>query len=140
MDDALLLAKDRLELNNIKVEKNYSGDLCNITVDPEKVKIAFLILIVNAVEAMEPGKGVLKIKIKSGADECIVEITDNGHGMTEEQLNKVFEPYFSTKSTGNGLGLTNTANIILNHKGDISVTSKPLEGTTFIIKFDLSAP
>ena len=139
MDDALLLAKDRLELNNIKVEKKYSGDICNITVDPEKVKIAFLNLIVNAVEAMEPGKGLLQIQIRGEAGKCIVEITDNGHGMTEEQLNKVFEPYFSTKSTGNGLGLTNTANIILNHKGDISVTSKPFQGTTFIIKFDPSA-
>ena len=138
LDEALELAKDRLELNRIKVEKNYSLDICKIAVDTEKIKIAFLNLIVNAVEAMEPQKGVLQILTKGDNGKCIVEITDNGHGMTEEELNNVFEPYFSTKLNGNGLGLTNTANIILNHKGDISVTSKEGKGTIFIIKFDFS--
>lgn len=138
LDEALELAKDRLELNRIKVEKNYSLDICKIAVDTEKIKIAFLNLIVNAVEAMEPQKGVLQILTKGDNGKCIVEINDNGHGMTEEELNKVFEPYFSTKLNGNGLGLTNTANIILNHKGDISVTSKEGKGTIFIIKFDFS--
>lgn len=138
LDEALGLAKDRLELNDIRVEKKYSSDICNISVDAEKVKIAFLNLIVNAIEATEPHTGLLTICTKAANNKCIVEITDNGRGMTEEQLNKVFEPYFSTKEKGNGLGLTNTANIILNHKGDISVSSKPGKGTTFIIKFDFS--
>jgi signal transduction histidine kinase len=138
MDEAIELAKDRLELHHIKVEKKYSNDICEISVDAEKVKIAFLNLIVNAIEAMEADKGVLEIVTKGEGDKCLVEITDNGHGMTEEQLTNVFEPYFSTKEKGNGLGLTNTANIILNHKGDISVKSKPGKGTTFVIKFDFS--
>lgn len=138
LDEALELAKDRIDLNHIKVEKKYSTDICEITVDSEKIKIAFLNLIVNAVEAMEPHKGVLQILTKGEDNKCVVEITDNGHGMTDEQLNNVFEPYFSTKEKGNGLGLTNTANIILNHKGDISVTSKVDKGTRFTIKFDFS--
>ena len=137
MDEALLLAKDRLELNHIRVQKKYEGSICKISVDADKIKIAFLNLIVNAVEAMEPHHGILNIQISAESDKCIVEITDNGHGMTDEQLNKVFEPYFTTKATGNGLGLTITANIILNHKADISVTSKPGQGTSFIIKFDI---
>ncbi len=139
LDEALELAKDRIDLNHIKVEKKYSDDICKISVDAGKVKIAFLNLIVNAIEATEPHKGTLKILTKGEDDKCVVEITDNGHGMTDEQLNKVFEPYFSTKEKGNGLGLTNTANIILNHKGDIAVNSKPGEGTTFIIKFDFAS-
>lgn len=138
LDEALELAKDRLELNQIKVEKKYSTDICEISVDAEKVKIAFLNLIVNASEAMEPGKGILQILTKGEDGKCIVQITDNGHGMSEEQLNHVFEPYFTTKTSGNGLGLTNTANIILNHKGDISVSSEPGKGTTFTIKFDFA--
>ena len=139
LDDALELAKDRIELNHIKVKKEYSSDICPIAVDAEKVKIAFLNLIVNAIEAMEDHKGILQILTKGEGDKCIVEISDNGHGMTDEQLNHVFEPYFSTKTKGNGLGLTNTANIILNHQGDISVSSEPGSGTTFTIKFDFSA-
>jgi len=139
LDQALELAKDRIELNHIQVKKEYSSDICPIAVDAEKVKIAFLNLIVNAIEAMEDHKGILQILTKGEGDKCIVEISDNGHGMTDEQLNHVFEPYFSTKTKGNGLGLTNTANIILNHQGDISVSSEPGSGTTFTIKFDFSA-
>lgn len=138
VDEALELANDRLELHRIKVEKRFSTDICDISVDAEKVKIAFLNLIVNATEAMEPGKGILQIVTKGEDGKCVVEISDNGHGMTEEQLNHVFEPYFSTKTKGNGLGLTNTANIILNHKGDISVKSEPGKGTVFTIKFDFA--
>lgn len=139
LDEALVLAEDRLELNNIALEKKYSTDIYNVLVDIEKMKIAFLNLIVNAIEAMEPGNGILQILTRGEDDKCVVEITDNGHGMTDEQLNNVFEPYFSTKEKGNGLGLTNTANIILNHKGDIAVISKPGVGTTFTIKFDFSS-
>ena len=138
LDEALILAKDRIDLNNIEIKRQYSTDICSVSVDLAKVKIAFLNLYVNAIEAMEPGKGILKIKTKGENGKCVVEITDNGEGMTEEQLNNVFEPYYSTKKNGNGLGLTNTANIILNHDGDISIKSKPGEGTTFEIKFNFA--
>ena len=138
LDEALVLAKDRIDLNNIEIKKQYSTDICSVSVDVTKVKIAFLNLFVNAIEAMEPGNGILEIKTKGENGKCVVEITDNGEGMTEEQLNNVFEPYYSTKKSGNGLGLTNTANIILNHDGDISIKSKPGEGTTFEIKFNFS--
>lgn len=140
LDDALDMAKDRLELHHINLEKKYSMGICNISVDAEKIKIAFLNLIVNAIEAMEPGKGILQIHTKEEENRCVIEIIDNGYGMTEEQLNNLFEPYFTTKSNGNGLGLTNTQNIILNHRGSISVNSKPGEGTSFIIKFDFTHP
>jgi len=138
LDDALDMAKDRLELHHITVEKNYNTGLCNISVDAEKIKIAFLNLIVNAIEAMQPGEGILKIQTKEEENKCVVEITDNGYGMTEEQLNNLFEPYFTTKTNGNGLGLTNTQNIILNHRGSINVNSKPGKGTSFTIKFDFT--
>ena len=134
------MAKDRINLNHIKIEKNYGIGICEISVDKEKIKIAFLNLIVNAIEAMEPGKGVLQITSREEEGRCAVEMTDNGYGMTEEQLNKLFEPYFTTKEKGNGLGLTNTQNIILNHKGNIYAISKPGEGTTFFVKFDFATP
>ncbi len=138
LDEALLLAKDRIDLTNIQIERKYSADICNVSVDAEKIKIAFLNLIVNAIEAMKPGEGILELKTKGEAGKCVVEIIDNGEGMNEEQLNNVFEPYYSTKKGGNGLGLTNTANIILNHDGDINIKSKPGKGTTFQIKFNFA--
>ena len=130
--------KDRLELNQIKLQKKYSTDICNIHADAAKVKIAFVNLMVNAIEAMEPGKGVLQIATRGADGKCVVELKDNGSGMTEDQLNRLFEPYFTTKSNGNGLGLTNTQNIILNHDGSIYVSSSPGKGTSFTVKFDFA--
>lgn len=137
LDDALGLAKDRIELKRIKVSTDYDPDICNIKVDEERLKIAFLNIIVNAIEAMPDGQGELSIKSKEVNGKCHISFKDNGEGMSEETLNKLFEPYFTNKQNGNGLGLTNTQNIILNHKGKIEVNSQEGEGTTFNIYLDL---
>ena len=138
LEEALELAKDRIDLNQISVEKNYTTEDCEVFVDREKIKVALLNIIVNAIEAMENGKGVLQLKTKREGNRCIVEIRDNGKGMDEEALQKLFEPYFTSKMKGNGLGLTNTQNIILNHKGKINAYSKPGKGAMFVITLDLS--
>ena len=139
LEETLELAKDRLELNQITVEKNYSTETCEISVDKEKMKVAFLNIIVNAIEAMEKGTGILYLTTKKQDNKCIVEIRDNGKGMDEEAQQKLFEPYFTSKLKGNGLGLTNTQNIILNHNANIRVYSKPGEGSCFSITLDLLA-
>jgi signal transduction histidine kinase len=136
LDETLEGAKDRIHLKNITVTKEYAGDLCDIAVDVERIKIAFLNIIVNAVEAMEPGSGILQLRTLSKDGKCVVSITDNGPGIEEESLSKVFEPYFTSKPKGTGLGLTNTQNIILNHNGHISFESKKGVGTTFTIQLD----
>ena len=135
VDESLELAKDRIDLNNIKLVKLYSEDICAIKVDSDKIKIALLNIIINAIEAMEPGKGILTITTEGG-DKCTVTITDNGKGMDAETVGKLFEPYFTGKPKGTGLGLTNTQNIILNHKGYIYVKSEPGNGTSFIITLE----
>ncbi len=136
LDEALELANDRITLNHVTISKNYGADLCDIFADKEKIKIAFLNIIVNAVESINHNNGLLTITTKSENDKCMVEITDNGIGMDNNALSRLFEPYFTTKQKGNGLGLTNTQNIILNHKGSIQVESTPGTGTSFIIRFD----
>ncbi len=138
LDETLELAKDRLQLNNMKVHKDFTKDICDISVDVERIKIAFLNIIVNAIEAMEPEKGILYLKTESKNGKCVITISDNGIGMDKESLSKLFEPYFTSKPKGTGLGLTNTQSIILNHKGLISVESEPGKGTTFIISLDFA--
>lgn len=133
LDETLELAKDRIELKHIKLEKNYVYQGCEVFVDIEKMKIALLNIIVNAIEAMEKEMGVLTIKTSHKNDKCFIDISDNGAGMTEETLQKMFDPYFTNKSAGNGLGLTNTQNIILNHKGTIQVKSEEGKGSIFTI-------
>lgn len=133
LDQALELAEDRISLEHTKVEKNYANDICDIEVDEEKIKIAFLNIIVNALEAMEPGNGVLKITTERMGRQCRVTFDDNGKGMNEEEMSKLFEPFFTSKDKGNGLGLTNTQNVILNHKGKIEVESIEGKGTVFTV-------
>lgn len=139
LDEALAMANDRFELGKIALQKKYSPDLCNVLVDVEKLKIAFLNIIINAIEAMA-GKdnAILQVATKCENGKCVVEISDNGTGMDEKELSKLFEAYYTTKPKGNGLGLANTQNIILNHKGSIEVKSKPGEGTRFVITLKIA--
>ncbi|HWK04931.1 MAG TPA: CHASE3 domain-containing protein [Puia sp.] len=138
LDETLELAEDRIRLNSITVTKNYAGDICDVAVDVERMRIAFLNLIVNAIEAMEPGKGILQLKTLSKDNKCMVIITDNGPGIDKESQSKLFEAYFTTKSKGTGLGLTNTQNIILNHSGHINMESEVGKGTSFMITLDFA--
>ncbi len=137
LDETLELARDRMELKQITLYKKYAGTGCNVLVDAEKMKIAFLNIIVNAIEAMEEGNGILAIQTEIANNKCKIDIRDNGKGMNEETLQKLFDPYFTNKSGGNGLGLTNAQNIVLNHKGNISVKSRPEEGSVFTITLNV---
>ena len=134
LDASLELAIDRIKLNNIQVVKNYDDNLCSLPVDIEKIKIAFLNIIVNAIEAMDEN-GKLEISTTNRDGKCVVKITDNGKGMNQTEVDRLFEPYFTTKEKGNGLGLANSQNIIINHKGSISAESELGKGTSFTISF-----
>lgn len=138
LEETLDMAIDRIELNNIRLEKYYSDEILDVAVDKEKIKLALLNVIVNAIEAMEKNNGVLQIKTKKQGRKCLIEIRDNGTGMDEDALQKLFDPYFTSKPNGNGLGLTNTQSIILSHKGNIKAYSKPGEGTVFIFVLNLA--
>lgn len=137
VEDALELALDRIKFKRILIEKKFDFDICDVEVDAEKIKIALLNLIVNAVEAMESDKGVLSITTLAKDHKCIVEISDNGSGISAEHLDHLFEPFFTSKEKGTGLGLTHTQNIILSHKGSIRVKSELGKGTTFIVTLNL---
>jgi two-component system, sporulation sensor kinase E len=138
LDEALDTVIDRIEFKGIKVIKNYEPEICNIDVDIEKVKIALINLLVNGVEAIDRKEGILKLSTSVKGKICKVEIEDNGSGISNENLERLFEPFFTSKNTGTGLGLTNTQNIILSHGGSIRVKSEVGKGTTFIINFSIS--
>jgi signal transduction histidine kinase len=138
LDETLLESKDRMALTNVTLIKDYDkADQYIVSVDKLKMKIALLNLITNALEAMgkKPGNE-LKVSATEENGKFRIFITDNGPGMDGEDISRIFEPYYTTKKSGNGLGLTNTQNIILNHKGDLSVESQKGKGTTFTITLD----
>lgn len=136
LDETLAMALDRIDLSQVKVVKDYASDASDVAVDKEKIKIAFLNIIINAIESMEKGRGLLMLRTSMNEGRCVIEIIDNGIGMDEDTSQKMFEPYFSNKPKGNGLGLTNTQNIILTHKGKIQISSRPGKGTQFVVTLD----
>ncbi|HTD94818.1 MAG TPA: ATP-binding protein, partial [Chitinophagaceae bacterium] len=133
LDETLELAADRIELNHVRIEKYFEKGMPEVLVDKEKMKLALLNIIVNAIEAMKKDDGLLQIRTYKQGGRCVVEFRDNGAGMDDDTLHKLFEPYFTSKQKGNGLGLTNTQNIILNHKGNINVRSQQGKGSTFFV-------
>lgn len=95
-----------------------------------KIDAVFINLIVNAIQAMNQG-GTLEINIKTHGDYAVIDFIDSGSGIPEEFINKIFEPLFTTKQKGTGLGLASCKNIIEQHNGSIIVKNNP---TTFTIK------
>jgi signal transduction histidine kinase len=115
--------------------------LPRVTADPELLKTCFLNLMINAVDAMPEG-GLLTVGIRArnagaGSPEVEVRVSDTGHGMTPEAITSAFEPYFSTKDAGLGLGLALTRKIVSDHGGVIELESVPSRGTTARIRLPL---
>jgi len=104
--------------------------------DKRYIKQALLNLVKNASAAMEHG-GILQLQTWQENNELRILVKDNGSGISEDNLGKIFEPYFTTKANGTGLGLTLTYKIIKEHGGDINVTSKENSGTEFIISLPI---
>jgi signal transduction histidine kinase len=138
MDDAINEALDRITLQHINMDLKYTTHPCYIMANKEKLKIAFLNIVINAVEAMQPGEGVLGISIDTQKGVHNVVIKDNGCGIPEENVSRLFEPYFTSKRNGMGLGLAATLNILQSHKANIDVSSVLKQGTTFTIGFPVS--
>jgi signal transduction histidine kinase len=135
LEDTLQLAIDRIHLKKIRLVKEYGNNIPSVMLDAEKIKTALLNLFINAVEAMEEEKGILTIRTRSAANRCVIEVEDNGIGISKENLENLFVPFFSKKSKGMGLGLTAAQNIIISHKGTIDVESTVGKGTKFTVTF-----
>jgi PAS domain S-box-containing protein len=138
LNETITLATDSINLNQVKLHKRYVKNLPRILVDREKLKIAFLNIIVNAIEAMERGKGELTVEVTLKQSTIVVTVSDNGKGIPADDLEKLFDPFFTEKPGGMGLGLTSTKNIISSHNASIEVESTVKKGTSFIIYFKLA--
>lgn len=121
---------------NIKVSTQLSSQLLQVQADEGQLKEVFFNIILNAIQAMPKG-GELTITT-IGKDEFLeVNVTDTGEGISKENLEKIFDPLFSTKPRGTGLGLLVCQSIIENHKGTIEVKSEVEKGTRFIVKLPI---
>lgn len=135
MDESIAATLDRITLKKIQLNVSYANAALKIKADAEKLKMAFLNLLINAVEAMEEEKGQLTVSVRSVGLEHVVMIEDNGCGISPENLGRLFEPYFTTKKKGLGLGLASALSTFQSHNAFIDVQSKQNEGTKFLITF-----
>ncbi len=132
LEESLEAAAERIFLRHINLEKILPAKRLMINADKEKLKIAFLNIIINAIEAMED-YGNLSLKLEETSEGYDLSISDTGCGISEENLSRLFEPYFTAKKNGLGLGLAATMNILQSHNAAIEVSSTLKKGTTFFI-------
>lgn len=134
IEKSLSLINHHIEINKIKLVKNYPSDSLNLVCDPQKIEQAFISVLINAIESMNEG-GTLTLNITKDDRNIIIRITDEGKGIAEKELPNIFEPFYTTKDNhkGTGLGLSVTYGIIQQHKGEISVEETSIKGTTFKI-------
>ncbi|MBI3665669.1 MAG: hypothetical protein HY236_05490 [Acidobacteria bacterium] len=124
------------ELDNLRLERDFAPDLPPFAFDAEMMERVFFNLLRNAVEAM-PGGGTLRVSTRRGNGVAEAEIADTGEGIAPENLESIFNPFFTTKPDGVGLGLAIVSKIVDEHGGKITVTSRPGEGATFHISLPL---
>ncbi|MFT7270292.1 MAG: two-component system, sporulation sensor kinase E, partial [Roseivirga sp.] len=135
--ESMALVSDRIKLQNMTLVQNYHTSLPMIALDRDQIKIALLNIFINAIEAMKPDIGELRVTTYQEENEIVLEVSDNGKGIPKENLGKLFEPFFTAKKGGMGLGLTTFQNIIQSHLGKVRVTSELGFGTSFFISFPI---
>jgi len=134
---AVEIVADRIQLTQIKLIKHLKDDLPIIPLDSEQIEIALVNLLINAIEAMQTKGGQLEISSDLKEGHVCIQVKDNGPGISEGHLKQLFDPFFSAKQGGMGLGLTSVQNIIKSHNGDISVESETDKGTAFNLLFPI---
>jgi PAS domain S-box-containing protein len=132
LEEQLAFMQSLFDAAGVKLRTEFAPSLPAIHADEEQLWQAILNLIRNALEAM-PAGGTLTLSTAAEADGPTITITDTGKGMTKEELDQIFKPFFSTKTGGTGLGLPLTQQIVAEHGGRIDCRSVPRKGTTFII-------
>jgi signal transduction histidine kinase len=124
-------------LERIDLPKNITLKIpkkdCTVPCDSEKIEILFVNLITNAIQAIEKKKGTIIVRFSKDKSQTIIRISDNGPGIPQDKINKIFDPLFTTRQIGTGLGLPSCKNVVERHGGQITVNSKKGQGTTFTI-------
>ena len=136
LDEVIEMASDKIILKNIVVKRSYASCDLKIKMDMPKIKIALTNIIINAIDAMSSENGLLRLSTKIIKGRYAVSIHDNGSGISKENLPLIFNPYFTKKPGGVGVGLAATKDILLSNQIGIKVESVIGEGTRFILLFE----
>jgi nitrogen fixation/metabolism regulation signal transduction histidine kinase len=132
----LALYEDRID--DVTIESNLAADLPPAMIDAEQIKRVFVNLIDNSVEALDLDQAEKKVTVQtrydSARDILIAEVADNGRGIALSDIQKLFQPYFSTKGRGTGLGLAIVHRIVTEHNGRIRAVANNPRGAKFVVE------
>ncbi len=132
IEESVKFCKDRIDLQEVELVMNLDKTVDCRELDPDQLKRAFNNVVINAVEAMSScKKKILTISSKMTNGDCTITISDTGEGIEEDKIKDLFEPFYTGKAGGMGLGLTLVMNVMKKHKAEVNVRSKPGEGTVF---------
>ena len=140
INDALELVAPHIRKKNISIRKNYAKDRGALVFDPHQMQQVFVNLLLNATEATPEG-GLIEIRSTKeqdrnrGEDVCVVTVTDNGQGISPDNVSKIFDPFFTTKPEGTGLGLSIVYKILEQHEASIDIKSQENKGSSFSLRF-----
>ena len=135
--DCLHLMESQLNASKIEIKLDFATAETTVMIDEASMRSALVNLLLNSIQAMHTG-GVLTVSSRKCDQYLLLKISDTGCGMTTEQTEKVFEPFYTTKSTGLGLGMPFAKRVIEQHRGSMHVMSRPGQGTEVEIKLPLA--
>ncbi|MGA2740397.1 MAG: ATP-binding protein [Bryobacteraceae bacterium] len=130
--DSLKLFEAQMHAAGVTLHLDLAADLRAIQADPGQLGRALQNLVLNAIDAM-PSGGTLAVRTAAHEGGARLEVSDTGQGLTQEECDRLFTPYYTTKTHGTGLGLAIVQSVISDHGGKIAVRSEPGKGTTFLI-------
>lgn len=137
IDTVLSRAADSMLLKGVNCERGQLVGNILVQADADKLPIALFNIIINGIEAVEEGKGLIRVNVEVDESYAIIKIADNGSGISDENIARLFEPYFTQKRNGLGLGLAASFNIVQAHKGRVEVASEPGNGAVFSVYIPL---
>ena len=121
----------------VETKLQLGADTGQVPADPDQLRRALRNLVLNALDAMPQG-GALTVRTSRHDGKVAVEVSDTGEGLTPEECDRLFTPYYTTKQHGTGLGLAIVQSVVSDHKGTITVQSQPGQGTTFRIELKVT--
>jgi C4-dicarboxylate-specific signal transduction histidine kinase len=135
INNVLLLCRKQFNTKKIRIEKDYATNMPKIMTVNDQIQQVILNLLINAEEAISKDGGTIKVTTKVLKQKVVIQIHDSGEGIKPEVEDRIFEPFFSTKSSknGTGLGLSISYEVIKDHGGNIELKSKPGKGTSFLV-------
>jgi signal transduction histidine kinase len=137
LEDVIMLATPDTEQHGVTVNRSLGTEPLGVRVDPDRMKEAFLNVIINGMQAM-PNGGTLSISARRDEDSVVTEIRDQGIGIPHDLQEKIFELYFTTRKGGSGIGLAQTYQALQWHYGSIDFETVEGQGTTFRLRLPIA--